>query len=243
MNERTSTGGAWAASALVLVLYLPCVACSGEDAVDAAKSPTTSVSGAPSAALGDGVALEVGGVPLLASEIEAHADTLALVYPEQTRPALLRRAIVDICLPRIALGVVHRTERERALAAAHNEIEALRAGKSQNLPSTLVLPFADLDVSLQTALRDAPAGAIVGPIESNLGTFNVAVVKTPFIASAGPLQEVVVDGWSFPYLDPTDEASVVAGQAALEGLGARFASDAWRDLVPLTVQSRLGVKQ
>jgi hypothetical protein len=237
VSERDRTRRAQVLTSLVLALCVPCVGCERDEAVGAIGSAPAAEPMAP------GVALEVGGVALLASEVEAHADTLALVYPEQTRPALLRRALVDVCLPRLALGIVHRAERERALAAAQSEVEALRSGRTQNVPATLVSPFAELDVPLQTALRGAPAGAVVGPIESSTGTFNVALVKTPFDPGAGPLQEVVVEGWSFPYLDPTDEASVNEGQAALVGLGVRFASESWRDLVPLTVQARLGVKQ
>lgn len=241
MSERPSSRRRLRATAFASVTLWLCAACDGGASVDANRSGQEPASAA--APLADGVALEVGGVALLVSQIEALADTLALVHPEQTRPALLRRVLVDVCLPRIALARVHAQERERALAAAELAVVELRAGRSQNLPATLVSPFAELDIPLQTALRGAPAGAIVGPVESALGTFSVALVKTPFDAERGPLQEVVVDGWTFSYLDPSDEAGLNAGHAALDGLGVRFASDAWRDLVPLTVQTRLGLKQ
>ncbi len=245
MSERDRARAAVLRSVLVIALGCAGGACGGEpdraEGADGAQTRQPPAAGV--AALGDGVALEVGGVALLASEIEALADTLALVYPELSRPALLRRALVDVSLPRAALGVVHRAERENAFAAAQAAVVELREGRLQNVPATLVSPFAELDVPLQAALRDAPAGAVVGPVESAFGTFNVALVKTPFDPAAGPLQEVVVDGWSFTYLDPEAEAAASSGQAALEGLGVRFASETWRDLVPLAVQARLGAKQ
>lgn len=249
MSERGRTRAAASRSSIVVAFgcVIGCVIGSCGDGTDARSGAAGSAPHVASATgvatLGEGVALEVGGVALLASEIETLADTLALVYPEQTRPALLRRALVDVCLPRAALGIVHRSERERALVAAQGAVDALREGRFQNVPATLVSPFAEFDVPLQVALRGAPAGAIVGPVESAYGTFSVALVKTPFDPSAGPLQEVVVDGWSFPYLDPQAEANASSGQAALEGLGVRFASETWRDLVPLAVQARLGAKQ
>jgi hypothetical protein len=247
VSERGHTRAAASTIALALCCVIGCALGSCDDGADTAAPASGSATRAASAVgvaeLGEGVALEIGDVALLASEVEMLADTLALVYPEQSRPALLRRALVDVCLPRAALAIVHREERERALAAARNAVDEVREGRWQNVPATLAMPFAEFDVPLQAVLREAPAGAVVGPVESAYGTFNVALVKTPFDPAAGPLQEVVLDGWSFAYLDPEAEAHASSGQAALDGLGVRFASETWRDLVPLTVQARLGLKQ
>jgi hypothetical protein len=80
---------------------------------------------------------------------------------------------------------------------------------------------------------------VVGPVEGAAGTFHVVVVERPYDRTRDGRQAIAFSGHSLPYHAEAAEVGAAAGLELLDGLAARFASDAWRDLLPIAVLARL----
>jgi len=189
--------------------------------------------------LAAGVAMTIGGVEVHEAEVEALADALALSLPASSRSDLRRRVLVDTLLPRTALALAAPAERAEALAQAQALAADLAAGRSANLGVRYEGALGDLDLCLGAALLGRAAGDVVGPVEGAAGTFHVVVVERPYDLARDGRQTIAFSGHSLPYHTEAAEVGAAAGIAALDGLAARFASDDWRDLLPIAVLARL----
>ncbi|QDU84075.1 hypothetical protein Pla163_11770 [Planctomycetes bacterium Pla163] len=210
-----------------LWLALAC-SCAGEDG-----STPPAVSGPVFGGLAPGVVIEVGGQPITEEEVERATRALESFFPHESAAHRQRRAVVDHALPRAANAArapkarAEAEQRARALAAAvaNGDADAL---------ATLVparIPAFELDLWVWEAVREAPAGAVIGPVEDGTGSYVVAVVERPYDPAETLEQELGFRERLVPY-DPRPESPLIP---VVEGLEIRFAEARWRALVPTGV--------
>lgn len=202
----------------------------GSSADDGRLAPTV---GATSglAELPPGVAFTLDGAPIEVALLERHADALALTRPQDTRDALLRRVIADHVLSRASMATTFDDARPDALARAQALAALVRDGETPDGARSWEGYIDELDPWLRVAFLDAPAGAVLGPVEKSDGGFVVARVTRPFDRAAPVAQVVGLEGWVVTYAEPP----LPLPHQGCAGLEARFAERRWRDLVPTAI--------
>lgn len=178
-----------------------------------------------------GVALVIDGRPIEIALLDQHADALALTRPQDTRDALLRRALADHVLSRVSMATYFAEARPAALAASEALAARLRAGESVEGARQWEGYMDELDPWLRVALLEAAPGEVLGPIEKADGGFVVAVVTRAYDPEQPVDQVLGVDGWIHNYAEPP----VPLPHQGCAGLEARFAERRWRDLVPTAI--------
>jgi hypothetical protein len=208
-------------------LALAC-SCSGGDG-STPPAPAGPVFGG----LEPGVVIEVGGHPVTEEEVERGTRALESFFPHESPAYRQRRVVVDHALPRAANAArapqarVEAQERARALAAAvaNGDEDAL----ASLVPSSI--PAFELDLWIWEAVREAPAGAVIGPVEDTTGAFLVAVIERPYDPAEDLEQELGLRGRLVPF-DPRPSSPLLP---VVTGLEIRFAEARWRALVPTGV--------
>lgn len=202
--------------------------CSGGDA------PEAPAPGAPHfGGLDPGVALTVGGHPITEEEIERGADALEYFFGHESPAHRVRRAAVDHALPRAANAARATDARAAALVEAEALVDALARGDEVARAGLTRWhgPAFELDLWVWEALRDAPVGAVIGPVEDATGSFHVAVVERPFDPNGAADQDLTFSGLNLSY----DQRPVLPLLDVVRGLEVRFAAARWRALLPTGV--------
>jgi hypothetical protein len=182
----------------------------------------------------EGTALVVGDVPILRSEIEATADSLALVNPVHTRPALRREALLAQLLPRAAVHLEAGTRTEEVRQEALDALAILKGEAEGTAPEVFVTSGYPTAIGFDrwSAARQLDLNLWSGPFEGVGNWFLVRVLERFFEPGEkrSALQKFEIEWVSFDFL-PTDWDG---GQfeAVLERVGVLGLQPEWTELIP-----------
>lgn len=183
-----------------------------------------------------GTVIVVGDEPILASEILAWVDTIALVEPSHTRPDHLRKALTNLVLhKKVARQILPeeceraRQKAVRALADLSNS-EGLSSEGPQLVRVTGTWNDIDQDIGLDRWGAARKPGSGQWQLMETLGGWTVMrASQTP--AEWLPNSDVTIEHVTFYYLEPATMKKEI--EAALGKLPIRVIDPEWRHILPV----------
>lgn len=211
----------------------------GCDDPQAPKASPTSPSPIVRAAPGtypEDVALLLGGVPVLKSEIDHYLPLMRLIDPHLAEPMLRRQALANVVLPRVAGEALEPTEREAMFQKAQRIHATVRetgefppdAPEANYLTGTwkevgLVPFFAAMNMTPGTysALMETPSAWTF---------FKLVATNVEEGESFTPTSQITIQRYDVPYLPK--EASQALIQSAIDTLPVVIADESWEQIIP-----------
>jgi hypothetical protein len=184
----------------------------------------------------EGTVIVVGNEPILASEIENWADTIALVEPSHTRPDHLRKALTNLVLHKKVARQILPEECERARKKAVRALENLRSGSGISKEGPQVVRVTGTWNDIEQDIGLDRWGASRGQNASNWQLLETlggwSVMRAPMIPAEWlPNSDVTIEHVTFYYLEPATMKREI--QAALEKLPIRVLDRQWREILPV----------
>ena len=182
---------------------------------------------APVVELPEGAVMTLNGAAITAAEVDAVADTVALIDPAYTLPHCRRVALTTVIFPRTFGRELAPEERARARQEAEEWDAARRSGDLTGpLEPPLLGTWEDLGIDLWDGLRELEVGAWSEPLELS-GRFAVVQLldRDHDVRPGHELFEVQLK--AFPYVTPPESLRELCLGAQLEILDPE-----WEPIVP-----------
>lgn len=189
-----------------------------------------------------GTVLAIDDQPITRAEVEEAASWIAMLEPRDSLEQLQRLALTNVLFPRRAAATIDPQRRDEALRLARSWRAELARGV--DLAGPLVGPqllkregrIPQLGLEVWVAALALPLGQWSDVIET-AGCFHIV---SPERKGEGALPgeiEFAVRIYDFPYLPQGQERQSIS--AALDKATIVYVDPAWREVVPISWQSRL----
>jgi hypothetical protein len=182
---------------------------------------------APKVELPEGTVMTLNGAAITAAEVDAVADTVALIDPAYTQPHCRRVALTTVIFPRTFGRELAPQERAQARREAEAWDAARRAGTLTGpLEAPVLGTWEDLGIDLWDGLRELEVGAWSEPLELS-GRFAVVQLldRDHDVRPGHELFEVQLK--AFPYVTTPESLKELCLEARLEILDPE-----WDPIVP-----------
>lgn len=187
---------------------------------------------APVAPAPAGTALIVNGAPLFATEVEALADDVALLYPGYSRQHARRLALTGELLPRLA----GRALAPEAWQAAGEDCAAFDPQGTAPRPMQARGTFASLGLLIWSEARRLTPGEWGPPLEL-FGRFVRLRLVQREPAADPRLEALELELVEFPYLEAARARELL--EEAIDRAELEIVDPAWREVVPESWQLRM----
>jgi hypothetical protein len=189
-----------------------------------------------------GTVLALDGLPIAADEVDASADVIAQLEPDNVTAQARRLALTNVVLPRAAGILVAGEKRETARRRAVEIRAALAGGANPDGPFEPAVMQAregvanDIGFETWAFASQAADGEWSQPLET-IGAFEIARVDERSMAGAPRQVRYKLRVWVVPYIDDPNLKGVI--DARLDRSKLTYVDHAWAEFVPEWWKHRL----
>jgi hypothetical protein len=189
-----------------------------------------------------GTVLALDDVPISADEVDAIANIVARIEPQDSTTHVRRIALTNVVFPRVAGQALGGANREKSRALALECKRYLDEGQTPPAPlggpelQSLEGRFSRVGLEAWQYGMEAPIGRWSDPIET-VGGYQLVRIDERTKADTARDTSMKVSIYFFPYVEAPEVRTAV--NAALDSARLHYVDESWRDVVPTSWQYRL----